>query len=270
MRYPMLDADAPYPLSRKVVNDAQQHRAAARRHVAAVRQRAHGGARRLRPLLRHHQPRPDRQRGADQRPPHPELRRARHRSRARRSIPNLLATGDAAFSTPPSITVFPEDFEIDVRAPGQRGDRASVDRSSARVGELQLLGTPRRARTRTTSISDRSSSTLADGRPVYTGIAESSERAVPGDQPGGEQGPQPLSTGVDLTLRQRITRRRAVERHLQLRERARSIGDMEGGALMDPSDPERDWGPSPGDVRHTVSAQATLRAGSRCGRVCAG
>ena len=41
--------------------------------------------------------------------------------------------------------------------------------------------------------------------------------------------------------------------------RATSIGDMEGGALMDPTDPERDWGPSPGDVRHTVCAQATSR-----------
>ena len=33
---------------------------------------------------------------------------------------------------------------------------------------------------------------------------------------------------------------------------------MEGGALMDPTDPERDWGPSPGDVRHTVTAQASV------------
>lgn len=33
---------------------------------------------------------------------------------------------------------------------------------------------------------------------------------------------------------------------------------MEGGALTDPTDPERDWGPSPGDLRHNVSAQASF------------
>ena len=63
--------------------------------------------------------------------------------------------------------------------------------------------------------------------------------------------------GLDLTLRQRLTGGVQLSGTYSY-ARARSIGDMEGGALMDPSDPERDWGPSPGDVRHTVSAQATM------------
>ena len=40
-----------------------------------------------------------------------------------------------AFSTPPSITVFPEDFEIDVRAPGELGvERQLTDHLLASVG----------------------------------------------------------------------------------------------------------------------------------------
>jgi hypothetical protein len=63
--------------------------------------------------------------------------------------------------------------------------------------------------------------------------------------------------GIDFTLKQRLSHGVQLSGTYSY-ARARSIGDMEGGALMDPSDPERDWGPSPGDVRHTVSAQATM------------
>ena len=68
-------------------------------------------------------------------------------------FPNLLATGDPAFSTPPSITVFPEDFEIMFAHQASVTRRAAADRAPAGVGRLQLLGRIATRRTRTTPTS---------------------------------------------------------------------------------------------------------------------
>src|SRR5690606_20123779 len=99
-------------------------------------------------------------------------------------------------------------------------------------------------------------STLADGRPVFTGSANRPDprfRAINLVESKGRS----AFHGVDLTLRQRLSGGVQLSGNYSY-ARARSIGNMEGGALMDPTDPERDWGPSPGDVRHTVTAQASV------------
>lgn len=98
--------------------------------------------------------------------------------------------------------------------------------------------------------------TLADGRPVFTGSANRPDPAFRAINLVESRG-RSRYDGIDLTLKQRLTGGVQLSGTYSY-ARARSIGDMEGGALMDPTDPERDWGPSPGDVRHTVSAQASV------------
>ncbi len=169
--------------------------------------------------------------------------------------PNLLATGDAAFSTPPSITVFPEDFEI------MFAHQASITVERQITDHLLgSIGYSHWAHGDAPYSHDINLgpvvSTLADGRPVFTGSANRPNpefRAINLVESTGRG----AYHGVDLMLRQRLTSGVQLSGSYSY-SKARSIGDMEGGALMDPSDPERDWGASPGDVRHTVSAQATF------------
>jgi hypothetical protein len=169
-------------------------------------------------------------------------------------FPNLLAAADPAFSTPPSIIVFPEDFEIMfAHQASVTVERQITDHLMASVGYSHW------AHRDTPYMHDINlgpvTSTLADGRPVFTGSANrpnSQFRAINLVESKGRG----EYNALDLTVRQRLTGGVQLSASYGL-SRARSIGDMEGGALMDPTDPERDWGASPGDVRHTVSAQAS-------------
>ncbi len=94
---------------------------------------------------------------------------------------------------------------------------------------------------------------LDDGRPVFSGSANRPDpqfRAINLVESNGRG----QYHGLDVTVRRRFTQ------GLQLSgtysySRARSDSDLEGGAVMDPGDVERDWGASNGDVRHTVVAQ---------------
>src|SRR5262245_66248454 len=109
--FPVLDAQAPYPLSREVNDDTNNiapRVGVTWRPLGSERTSVRGGygifydttslglvvnAAQIngRRILSYTVP------GTDPRAP---------------VYPNLLSTGDAAFSTPPNITVFPEDFEI--------------------------------------------------------------------------------------------------------------------------------------------------------------
>ena len=253
-RYPLLDAEAPYALSREVVNDTNniaprlgitwRPRASERTALRAgfglfydtaslgliVNAAQINGRRILSYVLP----------GTDARAP---------------QYPSLLATADPAFSTPPSNTVFPGDFETmfanqaNVTVERQLSDHllASVgysywghrDAPYARDINLGLVV-----------------ATLADGRPVFTGSAN---RPDPGFRAINlvESKGRSSYHGVDVTLRQRFVAGVQFSGSYSY-AKAKSLGDMEGGALMDSTDPERDWGPSPGDVRHTVSAQASV------------
>lgn len=253
-RFPLLDADAPYPLSRQVSNDADNiaprlgvtwrpfgsDRTSIRSgygifydttSLGLVVNAAQINGRRI---LSYVVP------GTDLRAP---------------QYPNLLATGEAAFSTPPSITVFPEDFDVMfAHQASVTVERQVTDHLLASVGYSYWShrDTPY---TRDINLGP-AVSTLADGRPVFTGSANRPNprfRAINLVESKGRSSYH----GVDLTLRQRLAAGVQLSGSYSYSQ-ARSIGDMEGGALMDPSDPERDWGPSPGDVRHTASAQATF------------
>lgn len=170
-------------------------------------------------------------------------------------FPNLLATGDPAFSTPPSITVFPEDFETMLAHQASVSvERQLTDHLLASIGYSHWAHRDA-PYSRDTNLGP-AVSTLADGRPVYTGSANRPNpqfRAINLVEGKGRSSYH----GLDLMVRQRMTEGVQLSGSYSF-SKARSIGDMEGGALMDPGDPQRDWGASPGDVRHTVSAQASF------------
>lgn len=252
-RFPLLDAEAPYPLSRRVANDTNNiaprlgvtwrprdsDRTAVRggygmfydtTSLGLIVNAAQVNGRRI---LSYVVP------GSDARAP---------------LYPNLLATGDAAFSTPPSITVFPEDFEIMfAHQASVTVERQVTEHLLASVG-YSYWGHRDAPYSHDINLGPVVG-TLADGRPVYTGSAN---RPVPEFRAINlvESKGRGTYHGLDLTVRQRLAAGLQLSGSYSY-SKAMSIGDMEGGALMDPADPERDWGASPGDLRHSVSAQAT-------------
>jgi hypothetical protein len=250
---PVLDDQAPYPLSRRVPSDANN--IAPRvgftwRPFSSDRTSVHGGygifydttslglivnAAQIngRRILSYVVP------GSDLRAP---------------AFPSLLSTGDAAFSTPPSITVFPDDFEIMYAHQASIGvERQLTDHLLLSIG-YSFWGH------RDTPYSHDINlgpvvSTLADGRPAFTGSANRPDtrfRAINLVESKGRG----AYHGLDVTVRHRMSAGLQLSGSYSL-AKAHSIGDMEGGALMDPTNPERDWGASPGDVRHTFSGQAS-------------
>jgi hypothetical protein len=252
--YPVLDPDAPHPLSREVVDDTNNiaprlgvtwrplgsERSAVRAgyglfydttSLGLIVNAAQINGRRI---LSYVVP------GTDARAP---------------SYPNLLATADPAFTTPPSITVFPEDFEtMFAHQANVTLDRQLTQHLLASIG-YSYWGHRDAPYARDINLGPVVS-TLADGRPVFTGSDNRPDPAFRAINLVESRG-RGSYHGLDLTLRQRLAGGVQLSGNYSY-ARAKSIGDMEGGALMDPTDPQRDWGPSPGDVRHTLSAQATM------------
>lgn len=168
--------------------------------------------------------------------------------------PNLLATADPAFTTPPSITVFADDFEtMFAHQANVTVERQLTDHLLMAVG-YSFWGHRDTPYSRDVNLGPVTGA-LADGRPVFTGSANRPNPAFRAINVVESQG-RGSYHGLDLTLRQRLTSGLQLSGSYSY-SKAKSIGDMEGGALTDPSDPERDWGPSPGDLRHNVSAQAS-------------
>lgn len=252
-RYPVLDEQAPYELSRRVVNDTDNFAprlGVTWRPGGSDRLAVRGGygifydttslglilnAAQLngRRILSYNVP------GTDPRAP---------------VYPSLLSAGEAVFSTPPSITAFPDDFEtMFAHQATVSVERQLTDHLLASAG-YSYWGHRDTPYSRDTNLGPVVS-TLADGRPVFTGSAQRPDprfRAINLIESHGRSS----FNSLDLTLRQRMTGGVQLSGTYSY-AKAKSIGDMEGGALMDPTDPERDWGPSPGDVRHTVTAQGT-------------
>jgi hypothetical protein len=168
--------------------------------------------------------------------------------------PNLLATGNPAFSTPPNITVFPEDFEIMFAHQASVSiERQLTDHTIASVG-YSFWGHRNTPYSHDTNLGP-ATGVLADGRPTFPGAAQRPNQSFRAINLVESQG-RGSYHGLDFTVRQRMTAGLQLSASYGF-SRANSIGDMEGGALMDPTDPERDWGPSPGDLRHNVSGQAS-------------
>lgn len=249
--FPTLDADAPYPLSREITTD--RNNVAPRIGMTwspggSQKTQLRGGygiyydspslnlaltaaQQNGRRILSYQVP------GTDLRSP---------------AYPALLAAGDAAFSVPPSINAFPEDFQI------MFAHQASVQLARELAQDLSLtVGYSYWGHRDGPYLRDVNLpvpvSQLEDGRPVYAGSANRPDarfRAINLVESNGRGNYH----GLDVTVRRRFNG------GLQLSgtysySQARSNSDLEGGAVSDPSDIGRDQGNSNGDVRHTAVAQ---------------
>jgi hypothetical protein len=253
IQFPVLDAEAPYPLSREIHNDANNlaprvgvtwrpfgsQTTAVRAgygmfydstSLGLILNAAQINGRRI---LSYVVP------GTDPRAP---------------QYPNLLATGDAAFATPPSITVFSDDFEVMFAHQASVTLEQQVTPSTIVSAGYSFWNHRDAPYSRDINLGP-AVGTLEDGRPVYTGSA---------NRPDGEFRAinlvESLGTSrfhaVDVSLRQRFTDGFQMSVNYGW-GRARGNSDMEGGAVMDPSDVDRDLGRSPGDVRNSLSGQAS-------------
>lgn len=252
--YPLLDAEAPYALSREVVDDTNNiapRLGITWRPLGSQRTSVRAGyglfydttslglivnAAQIngRRILSYVVP------GTDARAP---------------QFPNLLATADAAFTTPPSITVFPDNFEtMFAHQANVTVERQLTDHLLMAVN-YSYWGHRDAPYSRDINLGPVVS-TLADGRPVFTGSANRPNPAFRAINLVESQGRSSYHS-LDFTVRQRLAAGVQLSGSYSY-SKAKSIGDMEGGALADPSDPERDWGPSPGDLRHNLSAQASF------------
>jgi hypothetical protein len=167
-------------------------------------------------------------------------------------FPSLLATADPSFSIVPSITAFDGNFQT------MYAHNASVQVSRELARNLSVSagysywGYRDGPYTHDVNLPDPASF-LEDGRPVYSGAAgrpDTRFRAINLVSSSARSNYHAL----DLSLRRRF------DNGLQFTfnygySRARNNGNLEGGTVMDPSDLNRDLGPSDLDQPHTVSAQ---------------
>jgi hypothetical protein len=167
-------------------------------------------------------------------------------------FPSLLASGDASFSVPPSIVAFPSDFDVMFAHQANLQVARELARDLSLTVAYSYWGHRHGPYLRDTNLSPPVGQ-LEDGRPVFSGSANRPNpqfRAINLVESNGRGSYH----GADITVRRRFSH------GLQLSStysyaRARSDSDLEGGAVMDPSDVRRDWGASSGDVRHTLVAQ---------------
>jgi hypothetical protein len=161
--------------------------------------------------------------------------------------PNLLASADPTFQTPPNITAFAKDYQV------MYGHNASLQLQRQVLKDVAVnvqygyWGHRFAPYTRDINLS-APASFLADGRPVFRGTAgrpDTRFRAINLTESGANNNYH----AFDLTLTKRFSQ------GLQLSttwswSHAIAEGDLEGGALTDPTNRLRDRGNANADVRH--------------------
>lgn len=161
--------------------------------------------------------------------------------------PNLLASADPTFQTPPNITAFASDYQVMYGHNASLQIQRQVLKDLAFNVQYSYWGHRFAPYSRDINLS-APVSFLADGRPVYRGTAgrpDARFRSINLLESGANNN----YNGLDLTLTKRFSR------GLQLSStwswsHAIAEGDLEGGALMDPSLRTRDRGNANADVRH--------------------
>jgi len=162
-------------------------------------------------------------------------------------FPNLLASADPTFQTPPNVTAFASDYQV------MYGHNASLQLQRQVLKDLAVnvqygyWGHRFAPYTRDINLS-APASFLADGRPVFRGTAGRPDprfRAINLTESGANNNYH----GLDLTITKRFSQ------GLQLSttwnwSHAIAEGDLEGGALTDPTNRLRDRGNANADVRH--------------------
>ena len=162
-------------------------------------------------------------------------------------FPNLLGSADPTFQTPPNITAFSRDLQVMYGHNGSLQIQRQVLKDLAVNAQYSYWGHRFAPYSRDINLSTPASF-LADGRPVYRGTAGRPDprfRAINLIESGANNNYH----GLDLTLTKRFSA------GLQLSttwswSHAIADGDLEAGALSDPSLRSRDKGNANADVRH--------------------
>ncbi len=168
-------------------------------------------------------------------------------------FPNLLTAGNAFAATPPTITVFPRDFQV------MYGHNASLQLERQVLTDLavnfqyQFWGHRFAPYSRDINLS-APVRTLEDGRLVYQGSANRPDPRFRGINLL-ESGANSNYNGLDVTLTKRFQRGFQMSATWSW-SHALSNGDLEGGALSNPADRQTDYGNSNADVRHNLVLNA--------------
>lgn len=167
-------------------------------------------------------------------------------------FPNLLATTDPSFQTPPNVTAFPKDFEVMYANNASfQIERQLFDDMSLNL-QYSYWGHRFGSHSRDINLS-APTSTLADGRPVYRGSLgrpDTRFRQINLVESGGNGN----YNGLDLTLRKRFSKGVLLSASYSW-SHALANSELDGSTLSDPSNRARDYGNASTDVRHNFTAQ---------------
>ncbi len=162
-------------------------------------------------------------------------------------FPNLLASADPTFQTPPNTTAFASDYQVMLGHNASLQLQRQLTKDIAVNLQYSYWGHRFAPYTRDINLS-APASFLADGRPVFRGTAGRPDprfRAINLTESGANNNYH----AFDLTLTKRFSQ------GLQLSttwswSHAIAEGDLEGGALTDPANRFNDRGNANADVRH--------------------
>jgi hypothetical protein len=168
-------------------------------------------------------------------------------------FPNLLASADPSFTTPPNITAFPSDFQV------MYAHQANVQVERELMSNFALnlqyqWSSHRHAPFRRDINLSAPTGTLADGRPVFRGALgrpDTRFRQINLVETGSNSN----YNALDITLLKRFSSGLQFSTTYSW-SHALSDSDLEGGSITDPSNRRRDYGNSNGDVRHTWVLQS--------------
>ncbi|MCS7024374.1 MAG: TonB-dependent receptor plug domain-containing protein [Bryobacteraceae bacterium] len=161
--------------------------------------------------------------------------------------PNLLATGDANFQTPPDITAFTPDFKVMVAHNASLQIEREILRDLAVNLQYSYWGHRFAPYSRDINLS-APAGTLADGRPIFRGTAGRPDprfRAINLIESGANSN----YNGFDLTITKRFSRGLQMSTTWSW-SHAIAEGDLEAGPLSDPANRRHDRGNANADVRH--------------------
>lgn len=163
-------------------------------------------------------------------------------------FPNLLSTANPSFATLPNITAFPPDFQIMyAHQASLELDRELLPNLALKV-QYQWMAFHHGLYQQDINLS-APIGTLADGRPIYQGTAGRPDprfRAINLYQSGANGN----YNALDLTLVKRFSRGIQFSTTYSW-SHALNIGDLDGGALTDPSNRQRDYGNSNANLRYS-------------------
>jgi len=167
-------------------------------------------------------------------------------------FPNLLATTDPNFQTPPNVTAFPRYFQVMYAHNANLQIERQIFHDLSVNLQYSYWGHRFGAYSRDINLS-APTGTLADGRPVYRGSLGRPDlrfRKINLVESGGISN----YNGLDLTLRKRFSRGVLLSASYCW-SHALADAELDGSTISDPSNRQRDYGNASTDVRHNFTAQ---------------